>query len=438
MSVIEGLPDSLLNQLGLLPVELRYEDGSLAKQVVLRSLAEKPGVAPGKYHAVVEPLSGVQISHPVIINDDGKVDMTGLIVSLASSATIALSYLGKGAALFMALRNKAPGAKLAVLASGIGVIAELLRYTGGILVDRAFSTFSAGPNIRVFWGTPLTQEGLIEAPNNTVEWMCKGTNTQIRTTNAAHLTIQLLGYEKATPLNISLPPGVSMLLNKNDDKSLHVASIEYGHPIVDQLVTLRHSARLSAKEAVIAELRPEEIEAVANSSPGAALRLAYALMSSTSRNREVINGILSDAWSDTQSDTHIIRAELLAEAGLYSEAFDSTLRAVQLGLPAFSFGLDFLTRRLSTYAMIARSKTPKDPKKQAISELARRQCAEIDAGLDVLQPFAAVCDYEIGLTTWRSEDPAVIAEPESFEVAERSAHSKHLQFEAPAIGERHA
>jgi hypothetical protein len=113
-------------------------------------------------------------------------------------------------------------------------------------------------------------------------------------------------------------------------------------------------------------------------------------------------------------DAMVIVAEVAARHGKHKEALKGFLESLAIGLPSFSFGLNYLVDRLRFY-------TRQTPKKTRVSKIDPDRAEKIDRAdakrIQRIQEFGIYMDFNIALLSYSGLD---IASPDGDPVERRT------------------
>lgn len=363
MSVEDG-GDRLEN----LPVELRDLDFALVSRATVATAAEKLAEAPdaSMYLSVTLP-DGAKVGREVDCGASGPKDTAAVEALLAELPAIS--------AFLTAEQTVDAPAPLATLLDGISYAPLADERTSGAMAATLFLGTGAAArdpaplDIPSASGVAITRSG-----------------------EARPAMVQLL-LPRWLPVNLLLPKGATVELRANGENWFGV-TILTGVPAIDDLLRLRASGRVEDVASILKGLSSADAITWFDTHPAAAAVLGYGLLR-TEQPETLWEPFASipDRWPN-DPDALVISAEVGARVGRHEEASASFLAAARLGLPTFSFGLNYLVDRLRAYGP-----RPGGP------EFATEQADAIAAALGQVHGFALQQDYDMMLTSYSGADP---------------------------------
>lgn len=190
-----------------------------------------------------------------------------------------------------------------------------------------------------------------------------------------------------------LPLGATVEL-RSDLADWFVPTVLTGVSAIDDLLRLRASGRVEDVASILRDLTPDDAMAWFTTHPAAAAVLGYGLLRTDSPAAIWPPFTTLSSLCPDDPDALIIAAETAARVARHDEAIEHFLAAARLGLPAFSFGLNYLVDRLRAYG--PRPGGPDVPKEQSDA---------LAQALDRVQMFALHQDYDMLLTCYSGADP---------------------------------
>jgi len=214
----------------------------------------------------------------------------------------------------------------------------------------------------------------------------------IRAADAPAATLQI-APASGLPVNIVLPRGAAIRIAA-DHEDWFSAVITTGIDGVDDLVRLRAAGQWEGVAAVLKAFSATDAVKWLETNPAAGAILGYGLLRTD--RPETLAEPFADATSrwPKDPDALVIAAEVAARLGRHAEALTTFVAAIECGLPAFSFGLNYAADRLRAYG-------PRPGGPVFSAELTARATT----ALVRVYPFASRQEASLALTCYVAVDP---------------------------------
>jgi hypothetical protein len=385
--------DAAMRVLLALPIEVRRPDFALVRRATLGNIRDLVAdVAPGTYVISVGLPGGSRVGQEVVLKEDGTIDSTEVSRSLATLPTIA-SDIGRAMS-----SNSSANVLRAALSLAGSMLAKLP--TPQIIGRSASSLASNTPpdttpvKIICSDGAPLTARARLREADYTVRQARSGWRIS-RKLQGASSVIQLLQSTRP-PINVVLPPATILKVKPPFQAGSRLRiGISVGNDVVDRILQLRRRGRIEEVVSLMPSLTPAAVNSYVKNKPGAALAAGYILLRSiqTEIARKVI-AIVVDSLNRSP-DALVMGAELAARAGDHSAALSGFVSARKLGLPAFSYGINYTIDRLRMYATSANEVNKLEQLKINGAEIRAAKEA-----LSACQTFALFMDFANPMTMY--------------------------------------
>lgn len=334
-----------------LPVEIRRLDYALINRTVLADLGPVlKSLSPSDYSVSIILPTGTKIGQEVTIRSDGAIDLLDIARRLATSPSVE-AFVRQSLSSGIADRVQTWTERMR------DVVEEKAPLFGRV-VDR-LSSATVGPTsnrpfehrvkIRFF---EAKGDGWRPGDKDRLRVRHVGGVARIASQSATRpVVVQVLRPGHAA-LNIMLPPGATLRLTAPHDADRSAAAnaeVDFGVGLVNDIMKLRLEGRLDELAAVMRSLRTAEINEFAEERQGAALVAVYALLRTADRELAVRAVHEMHARLPNSADMQVMRAEMAALRGDHQAALEGFLSVRAVGLPAFSYGLNYLVNRLRFY-----------------------------------------------------------------------------------------
>lgn len=355
------------DRLASLPVELRDMDFALVSRATVGTAAEKLAEVsdPSVYLSVTLP-DGAKVGREVDCGAAGPKDATAVEALLAQLPSVS-AFLNAQQAV------DAPDART-MLRDGVSY-APLAGGSGGVMAATVF----VGTGVAARDPAPLD---LADADGVAIA----------RDRHAKPALVQLF-LPDWMPVNLLLPKGATVEL-RGDGEGWFRTTIVTGICAIDDLLRLRATGRVEDVASILKGLSSADAVEWFDTHPAAAAVLGYGLL--RTEQPDTLWGpfaTIRERWPD-DPDALVIAAEVAARVGLHDEAAETFLAAARIGLPTYSFGLNYLVDRLRAYGP-----RPGGP------EFAAGQARAITQALKQVHSFALQQDYDMMLTCYSGADP---------------------------------
>ncbi|GJE52414.1 hypothetical protein GOFOIKOB_5485 [Methylobacterium tardum] len=165
-----------------------------------------------------------------------------------------------------------------------------------------------------------------------------------------------------------------------------------GVPIVDDMMRFRAAGQVREVAVILDSMSGKEVLRYLGNHPAASMLLGYGLLRSGDIAQMFGPFARAAKLRPDISDAAVLAGEAAARLGLHSDALAFFSAAAKAGLPAFSFGVNYLVDRLRTYGP-----RPGGPfSDEAALNLANKALAQV-------QPFAPAMLHGAIATTYRME-----------------------------------
>lgn len=245
-------------------------------------------------------------------------------------------------------------------------------------VDR----FAAGARCRLIPGSGVRQEDAagVELPVDPAPIHVARSAGQSAATVSLHLGDR-------TPLCVVVCPGAEVRLSPKPEP-LGVL-LTTGDAVIDDMMRLRAAGRIPEVAAILGGLGADDVLRRLDEQPAAAVLIGYGLL------RTAASALLVQAFAQAArrrpgfADLAVLAGEAAAREGRHEDALDWFLKASHAGLPAFSFGVNYLIDRLRYYG--PRSGGP---------TLDEGLAAQARAACDAVQIYGPAMLHGAALTTY--------------------------------------
>jgi hypothetical protein len=163
---------------------------------------------------------------------------------------------------------------------------------------------------------------------------------------------------EAVPLCMVIAPGTTVDLSP----ALQPVAITLatGVPVVDDMMRLRDVGRITEVATILGGITIDDMLGHLDEHPAASALIGYGFLRTEDPERILCPFREAAARRPDFADVQVMAGEVSARLGRFDEAFDYFLRSTNLGLPAFSFGMNYLIDRLRCYETRSGSPAP-DP-----------------------------------------------------------------------------
>jgi hypothetical protein len=361
------MSDDAVERLGGLPAEIRDADFALIARTTLVGVAQA-------------------------ISDAGEVGEQGYVsVSLPNGATVGTSFaLADVAATAPVALCETLGALPAVsayLASGDHLPLEASSVSprstdaDGPTAAARHELFPPGTRIRLYPGS-----GVRLQHGSGTELTTEPPVQITRPADAPTATVSLwLG--DPNPLSVVIAPGVMIDLTPEPEPV--GVTLRTGVAIVDDLMQMRAAGRVTEVATVLRGISADEMLRHLDAYPAASALIGYGFLRTEEPERIIAPFLEMASRRADFADVAVLAGEAAARLGRHEEALRYFIRATDEGLPAFSFGMNYLIDRLRAYAPHAQGPIT---------------CLELNvlatAALELVQEYAPVMVHNAVLTSY--------------------------------------
>ncbi|AWN52161.1 hypothetical protein [Methylobacterium sp. 17Sr1-1] len=340
-----------------LPLEIRRQDDTLVERTTVARLASTLNtLSAGDYIFSVALPVGTRISQQVRIDEHGAVDVTKVVEDLKALPSVdaflkdhLVTMLGETA------RSGFDDAMRFVRRHSSSFNAAVVRF-GVQLEEIRHAPDDHLVKVRAFG---ITDSVWSEAASGAVSIEARGSGQRIRSEAGVRLGLQVLRAGHAA-LNVVLPAGSDLVLSAPVDADRSIAAaettVDLGVGLINELQALRMEGRLDEVATVSQELHLSEIEGFEAQRVGAATLAMYVLLRTGERQgaAELAGRLVEKGAS---ADAHVVLAETAALSGRHRQALAELRAAGEVGLPDFSYGLNYMTNRMRFYIQCRASGT---------------------------------------------------------------------------------
>lgn len=380
-------PEAAASEALAMPIEIRAADSSLVARVTVDDADQVAGnLEAGEYHVGVTMPSGKKTYRTVVLGEGG---VNSLRDAITEWPTIKAHLSDR-------IADAASAAVNVIEADDQGQIA----IRGGIRAARGRSRPGAPKR------SLLRTIGLIEGSGSKaslpgmLRLRAMGCDVVVeRPLGASVGTVQIIDPD-VPPLNVVVPPASSLAISHDGD-GVRCVDLVTGLACADDLLRLRREQRLDEFATMVTSLGPDVVKRHSELLLSGALVMAYALLRSGSpeQMREASQHLLLARPDDP--DVLAIAGELWAREGNHIAAMRCFLDALTYGLPAFSFGLNYIVERLRLYS-VAKILAPTEDQQPEIDGL----IASSKERFEQVQAVALRMDFEGAVTAYEGYDPS--------------------------------
>lgn len=197
------------------------------------------------------------------------------------------------------------------------------------------------------------------------------------------------------PVNVVLPRGATIRAEADGDDWVRI-DMATGVTAADDIIRLRAAGQVDDVAALLKGLSARDAAKCLRTNPAAGAVIGYGLLRTAAPDAMAEPFANAAArWPD-DPDALTIAAEVAARLARHDEAVTLFCAAVESGLPAYSFGLNYAADRLRAYG--PRAGGP---------DISDDRATRLAAALDRIYPFANQQEASILLTCYTGDSPAV-------------------------------
>lgn len=150
------------------------------------------------------------------------------------------------------------------------------------------------------------------------------------------------------PLSVVIAPGATVEVSPSPDGV--AVALRTGVTVVDDMMRMRAGGRITETAAVLGAMSARDVLQHLEREPAASMLIGYGLLRTETPERTFAAFAEVAARRTDFADPAVLAGENSARLGRHEDALRYFVQAANTGIPAFSFGMNYMVDRLRAYA----------------------------------------------------------------------------------------